>query len=98
MYFTCYFNFLSSYRTILKGGIKISWDSGMRSILKSISLSGGTMGRSSWKYFCNSLTTDTKSRVGVSKFEFLHLNKMIDIPFGKDFPGLKVRDKSIYRH
>ncbi|KAK4737181.1 hypothetical protein R3W88_000878 [Solanum pinnatisectum] len=69
--FNCSFNSLSSAGAILLGGIKIGWVYGMRSIPKSISLSGGTSRKSSGNTFENSLTTRTDSRVGNLELEFL---------------------------
>ena len=49
----CYFNYGGS---ILYGGIHKGKISGMMSISKSISLSSGTMGKSTWKTSGNTYT------------------------------------------
>ena len=54
--FSCSFNSFNSIGVILYGNIEIGQVSGMMSMPKSISLSGGTQGRSSRKTSRNSLT------------------------------------------
>nr|WMB96864.1 hypothetical protein [Solanum melongena]WMB97137.1 hypothetical protein [Solanum aethiopicum] len=63
---SCSFNTFNSARAILYGGIEIGWVSGRTSIPKSISLSGGTPGRSSGNTLGNSFTIGTDSREGGS--------------------------------
>ena len=58
------FSSLSSAGAIMSEGIEIGWVRGKRSIPKSISLSGGTPGRSSKNTFGNTQTTGTDLRVG----------------------------------
>ncbi|PHU09411.1 hypothetical protein BC332_21271 [Capsicum chinense] len=65
------FNSLSSARVILYYRIDIGCVSGRRSILKLISLLGGTPGRSSGNTYGNSLTTKIDLRVGASKIKSL---------------------------
>ncbi|PHT72062.1 hypothetical protein T459_22847 [Capsicum annuum] len=69
--FNCSFNSLSFTEAILYGGIDMGKVFGIWSIPKSISLMGGTPGRSSKNTSENSFTTGTDSRLGVSKLEFL---------------------------
>ncbi|PHU18317.1 hypothetical protein BC332_14012 [Capsicum chinense] len=67
--FKCSFNSLSSSGAILYGRLDIDRVSRRRSIPKLISLSRGTLGRSSGNTYGNSHATDTDSRVGVSELE-----------------------------
>ncbi|PHT72241.1 hypothetical protein T459_23026 [Capsicum annuum] len=66
-FFNYSFNSLSSVGAILYGRIDTGLVSGRRSILESISLLGGTLGRSSGNTSGNSYANDTDSRLEVSE-------------------------------